>query len=381
VNCSTTRGTTPVATPRAGQGWSAPQTLPFSALPHELRKSLKGNQTAIVLAATLLEYAKTKAYCYPSNATLAEDMGCCVSTIRNALAALRAAGWVRLELGSNQPNGRRIWLTWRCGPAPPARVPQVSDTPQPIGPPPQPAGPPAQPVGPPPQLAGPPVQSFGPENRIVIVEGVEESSEEARVTDSAPRSRPAVPQSPAAPKAPPMTVRPRADRERSGPCVLPFDLRAIGRPPAPPTPPSPANDPRTRRPRPGLGLTLEELAKVAGDDPILAAELARRTALPSPPEPPPATVPTAELFAALPGRHDLIMAAARRMCEETGDYKVASQRTFEQMAESVATRAVPAAVLLSCYKQAMGPKAEHRGKVLVAAWQRESRDYAPPMRR
>ncbi|MBV8678000.1 MAG: hypothetical protein JO355_12635 [Planctomycetaceae bacterium] len=178
-----------------------------------------------------------------------------------------------------------------------------------------------------------------------------------------------------------MTVRPRADRERSGPCVLPFDLRAIGRPPAPPTPPSPANDPRTRRPRPGLGLTLEELAKVAGDDPILAAELARRTALPSPPEPPPATVPTAELFAALPGRHDLIMAAARRMCEETGDYKVASQRTFEQMAESVATRAVPAAVLLSCYKQAMGPKAEHRGKVLVAAWQRESRDYAPPMRR
>ncbi|MBV8382987.1 MAG: helix-turn-helix domain-containing protein, partial [Planctomycetaceae bacterium] len=64
--------------------------MPFSALPHELRKSLKGNQTAIVLAATLLEYAKTKAYCYPSNATLAEDMGCCVSTIRNALAALRA---------------------------------------------------------------------------------------------------------------------------------------------------------------------------------------------------------------------------------------------------------------------------------------------------
>ncbi|MBV8607737.1 MAG: helix-turn-helix domain-containing protein [Singulisphaera sp.] len=351
--------------------------MPFSALPHELRKSLKGNQTAIVLAATLLEYAKTKAYCYPSNATLAEDMGCCVSTIRNALAALRAAGWVRLELGSNQPNGRRIWLTWRCGPAPPARVPQVSDTPQPIGPPPQPAGPPVQPVGPPPQPAEPPVQSVGPERRIVVVEAGEESSEEARVTDPASRSRPAVPQSPAAPEAPPMTVRPRADRERSGPCVLPFDLRAIGQPPAPPPPPSPANDPRTRRPRLGLGLTLEELAKVAGDDPILAAELARRTAPPAPPEPPPAAVPTAELLAKLPGRHDLIMIAARRLSEETGDFKVASLRTFEKMAEAVATRSVPPEVLIGCWRQGVGPKSEHKGKVLVAAWKRSVAE-APP---
>ena len=124
-------------------------------------------------------------------------------------------------------------------------------------------------------------------------------------------------------------------------------------------------------------MTLEELAKVAGDDPILAAELARRTAPPSPPEPPPATVPTAELVTALPGRHDLIMAAARRLCEETGDFKVTSQRTFEKMAESVATRSVPAAVLLSCWRQAMGPTAEHKGKVLVAAWKRSVAEVPP----
>ena len=82
---------------------------------------LKGYQTAIVLAATLLEYARTKPYCYPSNARLADDMGCCISTIRNALTALRAAGWVRLELGSNQPNGRKIWLTWRLRHSTPER--------------------------------------------------------------------------------------------------------------------------------------------------------------------------------------------------------------------------------------------------------------------
>ena len=138
-----------------------------------------------------------------------------------------------------------------------------------------------------------------------------------------------------------MPVPPRADRERSGPYVMPFDLRAIGQPPAPPTPPSPANDHRTRRPRLGLGLTLEELAKVAGDDPILVAELTRRTAPPAPPEPPPVAVPTAELLAKHPGRRDLIMVAARRLSEETGDFQVASLRTFEKMAEAVATRSVP----------------------------------------
>ena len=100
---------------------------------------------------------------------------------------------------------------------------------------------------------------------------------------------------------------------------MPFDLRAIGQPPAPPPPPSPANDPRTRRPRLGLGLTLEELAQVAGAGPILAAELARRTAPPPPPEPPPQTLPTVELFELQRGRHDLSMIAARRLSEETGE--------------------------------------------------------------
>ncbi|MBV8314925.1 MAG: hypothetical protein JOZ53_08315 [Planctomycetaceae bacterium] len=75
------------------------------------------------------------------------------------------------------------------------------------------------------------------------------------------------------------------------------------------------------------------------------------------------------------------MAVARRLCEETGDFNVATQRTFEKIAESVATRAVPAAVLLSCWRQAMGPKAEHRGKVLVTTWRRETQPYNMPLRR
>ncbi|MBV8555012.1 MAG: hypothetical protein JO116_05575 [Planctomycetaceae bacterium] len=161
--------------------------------------------------------------------------------------------------------------------------------------------------------------------------------------------------------------------------ALPFDLRAIGAvPELQPRPAATYPSPQRRR----IGLTLEELARVAGDDPILAAELARRTAPPqSAAEPPPQVLPTVVLLEGLPGRHDLVMAVARRLCEETGDFNAATQRTCEKMAEAVATRSVPAAVLLSCWRQAMGPRAEHRGKVLVAAWQREAREYVTPLRR
>ena len=151
---------------------------------------------------------------------------------------------------------------------------------------------------------------------------------------------------------------------------MPFDLTAIGA--APELRPTPVvhrpAEPRRRR----LGLDLAELTKAVGEtaDPILAAELARRTAPPALPEPPPQALPTVELFELLPGRHDLIMVAARRLSEETNDFKPASLRTFEKMAEAVATRSVPSSVLIDCWRQGMGPKSEHKGKVLVAAWKR-----------
>jgi len=180
------------------------------------------------------------------------------------------------------------------------------------------------------------------------------------------------------------------DASRAAPPPPPLDLGAIGtsrasfsQPPrapraAPPgpsaTPPPAAAAPRSGARRPGLGLDLAELAQVVGAtaDPILAAELARRTAPPAPPEPPPRTLPTAELLATLPGRHDLIMVVARRLSEETGDFQLASLRTFEKMAAAVAWRSVPASVLIDCWRQGMGPRAGHKGKVLVAAWKRQA---------
>src|SRR3954464_583506 len=93
---------------------------PFAALPHDLRKdpALRGHDKAILLAAVLLEYARDKPSCFPSNRRLAEDLACSPRTVQLALAALQRAGWIRVE---QEGEGRRIWLTWReadCAPAP-----------------------------------------------------------------------------------------------------------------------------------------------------------------------------------------------------------------------------------------------------------------------
>src|SRR5262249_37231155 len=93
----------------------------FSALPHELRKdpALRGHDKAVLLAAALLEYARGKPSTWVSNRRLGEDLGCSARTVQIALAVLRAAGWVRVELGADTPAGRRIILTWReadCAP-------------------------------------------------------------------------------------------------------------------------------------------------------------------------------------------------------------------------------------------------------------------------
>ena len=169
MNSSTSSFTTPAAVKRTGRGPGAlpcnatTHPLPFAALPHELRKDprLKGNRTAIVLAAALLEYARASDSCWPSNRRLAEDLGCCQQTVRNALAALQAAGWVRVEHGASNPTGRVIWLTWRAGRVIPPTPSNRLD-------------PPLKTAG------GAPLKPVGPEAKIMVVEEKEESPKFAR---------------------------------------------------------------------------------------------------------------------------------------------------------------------------------------------------------
>ena len=230
MNFPTTRYSTPAADPRTGRGFSAlprqdpgakTQSLPFAALPHELRKDprLKGNRTAIVLAAALLEYARARDSCWPSNRRLAEDLGCCQQTVRNALAALQAAGWVRVEHGASNPTGRVIWLTWRAGRVIPPTPSNRLDLPL--------------------KTAGePPLKPVGPESRIVVVEEREESPKFA-CERSRPETPPTLipdPEYSAAPtllRAPPVVLDYRPDSSRGAlPISQPGTTESLA--PAPP---------------------------------------------------------------------------------------------------------------------------------------------------
>ena len=203
------------------------QSLPFAALPHELRKDprLKGNRTAIVLAAALLEYARARDSCWPSNRRLAEDLGCCQQTVRNALAALQAAGWVRVEHGASNPTGRVIWLTWRAGRVIPPTPSNRLDLPL--------------------KTAGePPLKPVGPESRIVVVEEREESPKFA-CERSRPETPPTLipdPEYSAAPtplQAPPVVLDCQPDSPRRSPHFPTWAAEPLA--PAPPVidPPQP----------------------------------------------------------------------------------------------------------------------------------------------
>ena len=145
-----------------------------------------------MLAAALLEYARARDSCWPSNRRLAEDLGFCQQTVRNALAALQAAGWVRVEHGASNPTGRVIWLTWRAGRVIPPTPSKRLDLPL--------------------KTAGePPLKTVGPESRIVVVEEREESPkfacERSRPeTPSDPDTGPRVLRRPAPLQAPPVVL-------------------------------------------------------------------------------------------------------------------------------------------------------------------------------
>jgi Helix-turn-helix domain len=402
VNCPTTRCSTPAADPRTGPGSSAPprqdpaaktQSVPFAALPHELRKDLrlKGNRTAIVLAAALLEYARASDSCWPSNRRLAEDLGCCPQTIRNALAALQAAGWVRVEHGAGNPTGRVIWLTWRA---------QRATPPNRLDPPLKPAG-------------ESPLKPVGPEARIVVVEGQEESPKYARE-----RLRREIPP---APVPTPVTMSPDPETPPA-PLTIPsqseprFPEPAISLPPPPiPAPPAPRFTPsptqalpsRTQAeavplvpgtpsarssaiPTPGaaslpalaLPLTPEQQARLAAmplasrdqvllwlatGDPILVAEARSKLAPPRPRPEAPTTLP--ELLGRIREDPSYPALAACELARALGDAK--SYSGYLARCTAAWRGEIPAARLVGAYEQATGPKARNPGAIFMVAVRRK----------
>jgi hypothetical protein len=417
VNSPTFSCTRPAAAARTGQGSGAPpvrNSLPFAALPHELRKDprLKGNRTAVVLAAALLEYARDGAHCWPSNRRLAEDLGVCQQTVRNALATLQAAGWCRVEHGVGNPTGRLIWLCWRglpeatfCSAKGKAELP-VLTTPTPSNR----LGHPLKPVG------GTPLKPVGPEARNVIVEPREEpdtgagarSRPETPPTSVAPREQP-VPIAEALPSTPPAP----APRPESEPTPLP-DCRSespgpspaeptrwVHPQPEPPVPPAtpgpgaarpvfrraPAGSPTHPRsePAPGrekaLPLTPEEKARLEAmdpgvrdqiltwlmlGDPILMREARAKLAPPRPKPEAPTTLPG--ILARIREDPSYPGQAAAWLARDFSDPK--SYNGFLARCHEAWQGLIPVPVLEDAYRQATGPKVRNPGAIFQVACQR-----------
>jgi len=101
--------------PAPGQGGAdrSPRTVqPFAAIPHDLVADGHLKPIDVKLVAILLRYARSKATCWPSVATLATDLGRCERTVQYALRRLTEAGWITSRPDAN-PTGRLLVLVWR----------------------------------------------------------------------------------------------------------------------------------------------------------------------------------------------------------------------------------------------------------------------------
>lgn len=94
-----------------------PSVAPFAAVPHALYQDRRLTATDRDLVAALLYFARDRATCWPSVATLAGRIGRCRRTVQLGLARLRATGWVTTRRAAN-PTGRELVLIWRDRPAP-----------------------------------------------------------------------------------------------------------------------------------------------------------------------------------------------------------------------------------------------------------------------
>jgi hypothetical protein len=306
-----------------------------------------GSTAKTIAIALVKHWAWSRDHCWPSDRTIASRIGRSTGHVQRCLRQLEAAGWIRRETTSDTPNGRRIWLRWRQHPKPQA----ASEGAQPL---PAPAR--DQPLAP------------ARDKPIVVVTQELKSGEGG----PAPRLRPE-PQEPAAKPAPvahvtagelaPGLVGETPVEVGPSPCEAP-------RPYVEPAPCPAAAVVRPGRRWPRLSLAELESATAARSDPVLMAELAKLMAPPRPPEPDARSFGTFDLIAQLPGRHDLILATARRLCVETGDEKAATLRMFEAAARSVATRSVDADLLASCLEQATSPLARDRGRLFVSVWKK-----------
>src|SRR3954454_13431694 len=111
MTSSTTRNTSPAAT-RTGRCAAA---LPNDPGLDEILADPGLSSTAKALIAVMVRnWAWSKNHLWPCDKTLASKVGKSVGQVQRCLLELEQAGRIRREKTDEVPNGRRIWLLWRC---------------------------------------------------------------------------------------------------------------------------------------------------------------------------------------------------------------------------------------------------------------------------
>ena len=124
MTATTTQHASPAATSRTARRLAA---LPNDPGLDDILADPNLTSTAKALITVMVRnWAWFKDHCWPSDATLAARLGMSVGHVQRCLRELERAGRIFRERTAAVPNGRRIWLLWRCpggragaaGPAP-----------------------------------------------------------------------------------------------------------------------------------------------------------------------------------------------------------------------------------------------------------------------
>ena len=112
MTATTTQHASPGATPRTARRTTA---LPNDPGLDDILADPNLTSTAKALITVMVRnWAWVKDHCWPSDATLAARLGMSVGHVQRCLRELERAGRIFRERTAAVPNGRRIWLLWRC---------------------------------------------------------------------------------------------------------------------------------------------------------------------------------------------------------------------------------------------------------------------------
>ena len=293
--------------------------LPFAAVPHALAEDARLKPIDLAVARAILKHARGDDHAWPSVATLARQVARTRRTVQFALRRLESTGWIAAEPADN-PTGRVLVLAWR------------RDGGATLG------------ASPAPSMAPPPARSVAPDQDVTVKRPIDREPAGAG-KDSHPRPRP-----------------------DSSPIPLPEPSSpiAIALPASEPSnrPIAPAILPARKRP---LWSASPEMAEAATRtaDPILAREIARRSAPARPSTPISAPTSTVELLTRLRESPQHPAEAAELLAREFADRK-SWPGFLARCREAWDGRRSPDD-LADAYRLATAPGARNPGAIFMAA--------------